>query len=312
VSLPGLLVYGALRFFVLGHSRPLPELFIVIAANLLNAAGDWALIGGHAGFPALGVRGCAISTAVFQTAMLAAMAGVVLFDRRLRETARAREAGGGGEIAGLARHGLPVAAQEALRYGFLTILFGILAGIGREALAASQIVFSLGVLAQSVPAGMSIAVGLRVSRGAKTDRRGTRPTLLAGYLLGGLFAAAVSLVYLAAGPWIASRYGDDPAVIAQTVSVLHAWALFQLALAFTVLGANALFGLLDVKFLSAATIAVLYAIGLPLAWLLGRALALGPAAVWLGPFAAQAVLGALFFARFWRLSAANPAPAAAR
>jgi hypothetical protein len=61
---PPLLVYAALRRYLQGMHVVRPIMFALISANLVNAAGNWVLIYGHLGFPALGVEGSAWATTV--------------------------------------------------------------------------------------------------------------------------------------------------------------------------------------------------------------------------------------------------------
>lgn len=301
IGLPGFLVYAAVRDFIVGHERPWPDLWVVLGANVVNLAGDWALIGGHLGLPALGVRGCAWSTAASQTAMLAAMAGFLFLDPSLRKSAT-EQMRKGGEARRIVRLGLPLAAMAGLRMGFLAIIAGMMGRIGKDALAANQIALSIGLLAHTMPLGFGWAVGIRVAGRAKSDRLASRSTLVLGYGIGGGIAALAAVAYLAAGPLIASRYSADPAVIADTARILRSWSAMQVALALASMGSSALFGLLDVKFVTFANVIALYAIALPVGWLLGIHLGLGPAAVWAGPVLAQVALMTVFFRRFWRLS----------
>jgi MATE family multidrug resistance protein len=302
LSLPGFLVYAAIRDFVMGHSRPLPELSAVVFANLVNLAGNWLLIGGRAGFPALGTAGCAWATAIAQMAMLVAMLAFVRVDPQMRRSTRLAAGTPKGQGWRIARLGLPLAAVEGLRIGFLTVIAGIMERLGPEALAGNQIALSIGLLAHTIPLGFGWAVGIRVASQVATDPRATRRTLLTGYTLGGVFAAVIACLYFLAGGWIARQYGADPEMTVQTAQILHAWAFLQVALALASIGGNALFGFLDIRFVAGANVIALYAIALPVAWLLGIELSLGPAMVWVGPVLAQTALVVLFVRRFWVVS----------
>jgi len=274
---------------------------------VVNFAGNWALIGGRAGFPALGTVGCAWATAIAQTTMLVAMIVFARIDPQIRRSTKLAVGIVKSPVLRIARLGLPLAVVEGLRIGFLTVITGMMERLGPEALAANQIALSIGLLAHTVPLGFGWAVSLRVASRVATDRRGTRRTLITGYGLGGVFAGGVACLYLFAGGWIARRYTSDPELVTQTARILHAWALLQIALALASIGGNALFGLLDIRFAAVANVVALYAIALPVAWLLGIELSLGPAMVWIGPVLAQTALVALFVRRFWALSG-RPAP----
>jgi MATE family multidrug resistance protein len=59
---PWLLIYAAFRRYLQGMAVVRPVTFALVSANLVNLAGNWALIYGRLGFPAMGVRGSALST----------------------------------------------------------------------------------------------------------------------------------------------------------------------------------------------------------------------------------------------------------
>src|ERR1700733_7325380 len=59
-----LLIYVAFRRYLQGVGKVRPVTFALISANLVNWFGNWALIYGKLGLPAMGVRGSALSTCV--------------------------------------------------------------------------------------------------------------------------------------------------------------------------------------------------------------------------------------------------------
>ena len=59
-----LLAYFALRRYLQAQNVVLPIMFALISANLVNLVGDWALIYGHLGLPAMGITGSGWATCV--------------------------------------------------------------------------------------------------------------------------------------------------------------------------------------------------------------------------------------------------------
>ena len=57
-----LLIYAAFRRYLQGVGRVRPVTFTLVSANLINWGGNWALIYGHLGLPAMGLKGSAVST----------------------------------------------------------------------------------------------------------------------------------------------------------------------------------------------------------------------------------------------------------
>src|SRR5208337_1048719 len=52
-----LFLYAAFRRYLQGMGLVKPVMFALVSANVINAVGDWILIYGHLGVPALGVAG---------------------------------------------------------------------------------------------------------------------------------------------------------------------------------------------------------------------------------------------------------------
>src|SRR5438105_11303703 len=70
-----LLLYGGTRRYLQGVGQVRVITLTYVAANLLNWFGNWVLIYGKLGFPALGVNGSAISTCIARVGMAAALLG---------------------------------------------------------------------------------------------------------------------------------------------------------------------------------------------------------------------------------------------
>src|ERR1700723_979856 len=65
-----LLCYFALRRYLQAVHVVHPIMFALISANIVNLAGDWAMIYGHLGFPAMGITGSGWSTCVARIYMV--------------------------------------------------------------------------------------------------------------------------------------------------------------------------------------------------------------------------------------------------
>ncbi len=146
-------------------------------------AGNWVLIYGHFGFPAMGVRGSALSTCMARTYM----AGVLILAAWKNEADRGHPlfAHWPGivfhRIAALMKLGVPAAVQivmEVGAFGAATVMIGRLAP---AALAAHQIALTVPAFSYMVPLGTSAAAAVSVGHavGAGNGPRARRAGWLA-------------------------------------------------------------------------------------------------------------------------------------
>src|ERR1051326_2280776 len=63
-SMLPLLLYSGCRRYLQGVNDVKPVPFVLISANIINAAGNWLLIYGKLGLPEMGTRGSALSTVI--------------------------------------------------------------------------------------------------------------------------------------------------------------------------------------------------------------------------------------------------------
>lgn len=141
-----------------------------ITANLVNVCLNYCLIGGHFGFPALGVRGAAIAT-VCGTAVSCCIAFVFALRKEgyLRLRISFPPKFDKGTMTGLMKVGSGSIAESAfLRIGFL-ITSKLVAGIGTAAFAAYQVVSQVTSLSFTLGDGIAAAGATMVgqSLGAK-------------------------------------------------------------------------------------------------------------------------------------------------
>ena len=82
-SVPPLLAFTVFRRYLQAMNFVRPTMVVLLAANLINAAGNWIFIYGHFGMPALGVQGSAYATLAARVFLALALFVVIL--RRERE-----------------------------------------------------------------------------------------------------------------------------------------------------------------------------------------------------------------------------------
>ena len=226
-----LLVYGAFRRYLQSIGVVRPVTFALVTANLVNWAGNWALIYGRSGLPAMGVRGSALSTGAARCYMAACLIFIAWrHEARRGHPLFTRWPGPDwARIKRLLRLGFPAAVQivfEVGAFGAATVIAGKL---NPEALAAHYIALNCASITYMVPLGISAAAAVAVGHaiGAGDPARARR----AGWLAIGIAAAfmAVMAVVLIGVPRLILRiYTSDAGVIQIGVPLLALAAAFQI------------------------------------------------------------------------------------
>jgi putative MATE family efflux protein len=255
-------------------------LIIGVMVNLLNIAGNYVLIFGKLGLPALGVRGSALATTIAFTA--GTVLGLLLLarGRLVLQMGRHGLRPHGDTIRRLLVIGYPAAGEQMImQIGFFFYL-AFAARYGTSAVAAYFI--GVRILAVSFLPGFGFAAAaatlvgqnLGALRPALAERSGWESNRLAIYLM----SVCGVIIFVAARP-MAALFVDDPSVIRDTVSFIRTLAVAQplMGIDFTIGGA--LRGAGDTRFplvavfvgfygfrLAFAYLAVLLHLSLPWVW----------------------------------------------
>lgn len=280
-----LLVYGGFRRYLQGVGRVRPVAFALITANLVNLAGNWVLIYGHFGFPAMGVRGSALSTCAARVYM----AGVLVWAAWRHESKRGHalfEHWPGPDwnrLRELLRLGLPAASQvvlEVAAFGAATVLASHLTPI---ALATHEIVLSCAAYTYMVPLGISAAAAVAVGHavGSGQPKRARRAGLLS-IGLGAGFMAVMALLLLTVPQPILRIWTSDRDVLRLGAHILVIVAAFQIFDGIQTVSTGALRGLGETRFPMLINLGGYWFFGLPLGALLCFPLKWGLSGLWIG------------------------------
>lgn len=226
-----LLMYAAVRRYLQGVGRVGPVMFTLLSANLVNWGGNWLLINGHLGFPAMGVRGSALSTCIARVYM----ASVLLFAAWHYERSRGHSLFAhwpGPQLVRLRRLlqlGLPAAGQILMEVGAFGASTVMAARLAPEALAAHQIVLNTASLTYMVPLGVSAAAAVSVGHaiGAQNGAKARR----AGWMCiaaGAAFMALAALAFLLIPGPIIRIYSSNAGILRLGIPLFGLAALFQI------------------------------------------------------------------------------------
>jgi multidrug resistance protein, MATE family len=271
-------------------------MFVLISANIINALFNWFLISGHAGFPALGVRGSALSTCLARCYMAGSLAICIWwFERKtilpVRDIFARPE---WDRIRKLVSIGSPAATQIVLEIGAFSAA-GVLAGqLSSIALAAHQIALNAASVSYMVPLGISSAAAVSVGQaiGAKDWHRARRTGYLSIYL-GALFMLASAAMFIGIPGRIIRVYSTDASVLHVGVGLLAWAALFQLFDGIQTVATGTLRGTGETRTPMLANLGAYWLCGLPLGYLLCFRFGYGVYGLWCGLTVSLIVIAAV-------------------
>ena len=298
VGLFPLLLYFAVRRCLQAMNMVKPVAFALVTANLINASGNWILIYGKWGVPAMGTVGSGWSTAIARTYMAAVLLGYLLwYDHRNRtELLNTPVDVDLPRIRRLISLGFPAAMQSTLESGVFATITTLIAKLGAVPLASHQIALNTVSFTYMVPLGISSAAAVRVGQAlGRKDRAGAGDAGGTAILLGGAFMSCASLALLIFPRWIARLFTPDEVVIRSTVGLLAAGAAFQLFDGIQTVATGALRGVGDTRTPMFCHFLAYWVIGLPLgAWLCFRR-GWGAAGLWSGLSLALILIGVVLW-----------------
>ncbi|CAH1653451.1 putative multidrug resistance protein NorM [Hyphomicrobiales bacterium] len=300
-------LYLCLRGFVAALQRPRWAFIVVLGAVAFNAFANWCLMFGRLGFPALGLPGSGLATALSSALMFLGLALVVLLDRRFR---RYHVLGrfwvpDWPRYRAFWRMGFPIAltlAFESLIFYGAAFMMGL---IGATALAAHAIAIQIASLAFMVPLGIGQAGTVRVGRAfGAGDKEGIRRAGTMALILALGFMSFTALLMATVPDWLIAPFLDRSkpgaeAVAQIAVVFLFYAAVFQIADGAQVVGASILRGLGDTRLPMILAGIGYWGIGLPLSAALGFGTSLAGRGVWIGLATGLTVVAVMMLWRWW-------------
>ena len=303
-----LLLYGAVRRYLQGVGQVRVITVTFVLANLVNWFGNWVLIYGKLGFPAMGVNGSALSTVVARVGMAVALLGFAWRYERTRghplfqHWARPSLL----KIRQLMRLGAPAAGQIILEVGAWNLATLSAGWLTPVALATHQIALNYASLTYMVPLGVSAAAAVSVGHavGAGDRARARRAGWLALAIGTGFMLLAGVVLFVAPRPLI-ELYTSDPRVLAVGPTLLWVAAAFQIFDGIQTVSTGALRGLGETRIPMLANLVGYWVLGLPLGFLLCFVLHWGIFGLWIGLTLALVVIAATLLRRWDRDSRAT-------
>ncbi len=294
-------IFQSEKQFLEGLSITQPAMYVMLAANMVNVFGNWLLIFGHWGFPALGLEGAGIST--FLTRCF--QAGTLLFyvhkNKRFKpfQPSISLKRLKFSVIKKIANLGFPTGFQHFFEVGAFSFSAVMIGWLGSKSLAAHQIALSLASMSFMITLGITAAGTIRVGRfmGIK-DIGNLRRAGFATILLSVISMTVFAILFVVFRNRLPLFFINDPEVIAMASTLLVIAALFQISDGAQAAGIAILRGLTDVKIPMILSFVAYWILGLPVGYILGFVFHLNVNGIWLGFLSGLSFAGMAFVLRF--------------
>ena len=282
---------------------PMAVTFIV---NIVNIIGNYTLIFGKFGMPALGVEGAAISTAACRGIAMLLLFIVVRRTIVKRIPWNVFVKFPWRELKNLLRVGLPSAGEQVSYSSSQMVITYFINMLGVEALATRTYCVNLIMFAYlfciSIALGGAICIGHLVGHGR------TRGAFLLGKLvmrLSIIITASLSLLLAIAGPWVMPLLSSNPEIISLGCTILWIDVLLEFGRPTNIFATNALRAAGDVNYPFYVGVVVMWSVAVVAAYFAGIVFGLGLVGMWLAFACDENIRGVVFIRRWYSMKWAS-------
>ena len=303
ISLLFVLLFNAFKQFADGITDTVTPMVILLGGNVVNIFLNWILIYGKWGMPRMGLLGAGVATLTARVLMLLCFVVVFFVAKRYRPYVQGFKdaAVNRKDFVALNKMGMPVGLQmgmETASFSLSTIMVGWL---GTVALAAHQVMLTVGQLGFMMYYGMAAAVAVRASNfHGQGDILRVRENVSAGFKIILVMAAAVSIPLLIVRNSLGYFFTDSAEVAAMVAQLVIPFVIYQFGDGLQCNYSNALRGISDVKMVMVYAFIAYFLISLPSAYLFGFVFDWGLTGIWMSFPLGLTSAGLLFWRRYRR------------
>jgi putative MATE family efflux protein len=291
--MPLTLLLHVLTAILQGTGDTKTPMYAMIAVNLLHVLAAYPLIYGYGPVPALGLSGAALAVGLAELAgavvLLLRLSPILIKPLRMRFDL----------VYSLWQVGAPVSGERILQQAGILLYTKIVLLYGTVSYAAHQVGLSIEAFSFLPGYGFAVAAATMVGQsiGAGQYSRAKRENWEANRMAA-LVMAAMGLVFFFFPYGLLRAFTDDEAVIILGTTFLKIVALLQVPLALTMVLAGSLRGAGDTRFIMWATMAGMWGIRVPIAFVAALWLKMDLWYVWSAMIADWTVRMALLLWRY--------------
>lgn len=305
-------IVGAFAFFqalsltasaaLRASNRAIYPMVVVGIVNILNIVGNYMLIFGKFGAPALGVEGAAISTATSRAIAMIILT-IILFHTVVKripwEIFRRFPKR---ELSNLLKIGLPSAGEQFSYSSAQIVMTFFINMLGLEVLAARTYVVNIVMFGYlfciAISQGGAIMIGHLVGKGKVSGA-----FILGKYVmrLAFIITVTLSVAIATAGHWILSLLTDNPEIISIGATLLWLDVLVETGRPINIFATNALRATGDVNYPFYVGLIVMWSLQVAGGYLTGIYFGLGIYALWLMIASDEITRGIIFTRRWWSM-----------
>lgn len=277
--------FNAFKQFTDGLTKTKVSMTVIIASNVMNIVGNYVLIYGKAGFPEMGLLGAGISTLAARIFTVAAMAGYVFFNKRMKEYVAGfrSKAESRGLLGKVTRLGIPIGLQMGMETASFSLVVILVGKLGTTELAAHQVMVTISQICYMLYIAVASASAIMISSfsGRKMFREISLTSRAAYVSVLGLTVICAGSVILFLRP-LASLFTDSAVVADMVATIALPFLLYQFGDGLQIAYANALRGLQKVKPILPIAFVSYFIISIPASYVFAFPLGMELPGIWYG------------------------------
>lgn len=303
-------IVGAFAFFqalqltlsavLRSNNKAVYPMMVILVVNCLNILGNYTLIFGKFGAPALGVQGAAISTATCRMVAMVILAVIVLRTTVRRFPVHIFRHWPRQEFRNLMKIGLPSAGEQMSYSCSQLVIAYFITSLGMEALAARtycvNIIMYVYLFSIAISHAGAICIGHLVGAG-----RWEGAYLMGRYVMkvALIWTLIFSFLIALAGPAIMTTLTSNPQIIAFGVAILWIDVVLEIGRPINILFVNVLQAAGDVNYPFYVGLVWMWSIAVVCAYLFGITFGFGILGMW-WMFALDENIRGVVFIRRWK------------